>query len=578
MSVRTLVAALLVATSTITGVTASDRSAEAGTVEPVLVLFDGSNLVRAGLDGSNPTWFDSTSGFFPTTLSPDGTRLLSFLEAKDIYSTIHYSDGSPPVVYRASIGQFGWAPDGRHLLGANSLGLVTFDADTGATSVIPGTTDLTSARWSPDGTFIVARAGAATVSIRPDGTGRTPFTGTLPTSPNGRWTLSVNATEDHVSAVDVITGEVTEVITASDLAPGSTYRDWTWGRADDTVIELYVRRDGTTVQRFVHSLSPAGSATSSTVAVGMVRHWVGGVVPADTNGSPPAVTGLAAVSSPGTLALSWSPPVGVTDFAGVDVRYALGTTPPATPTAGLDAGRILASTRTLTPLPPDQPVAISVFSHDWSGNVGPAASIVVDTPHQSLTTLAVRASPFDLVYGTRSTVTATLRALPGGSGVAGAPITVQRRRWNTADPWTTTGTITTDATGVASFVQIPGASTEYRLLFAGDTDHMASQGSARIRVAPRVRLTADRTSGPAGTVVRLTASTAPVRSNAGSWLQRCAPTCVDVGPHLTSALGTVTYMVRLPARGTTVRYRVRVSGAGSNLITGYSNIVTLTGT
>jgi len=223
---------------------------------------------------------------------------------------------------------------------------------------------------------------------------------------------------------------------------------------------------------------------------------VGGLTPADVNGTPSAVSGLAAAVSPSFVHLSWAAPASTSDFAGVEIRYALGSTPPATVTDGLDGGRLLATSRDLGPLPPDQDVAISVFSRDWTGHVGPAATTVTTTPHLTASTLTAHAAPPDIVYGHSSTITATLTRTYDGTPLADAAVTIATRHTNTTDPFIDRTTIPTDATGKLSYLQIPGIGYDYQLRYTGDTDNAAVTAATRIRVAHRVTETLDHASAP----------------------------------------------------------------------------------
>ena len=139
--------------------------------------------------------------------------------------------------------------------------------------------------------------------------------------------------------------------------------------------------------------------------------------PVDSNGPPPAVSGLHATAGvANAAALAWTPPAGTPDFAGVELRYNLGATAPTSVTDGRDGGRLLSPSGTITGLPAGQQVVVSVFSRDWSGHVGPPMSILLTTPAYDGSTLTARGTPFDFAYGTRSTVSGQLTDTQTGAG------------------------------------------------------------------------------------------------------------------------------------------------------------------
>src|SRR6266571_4445626 len=304
---------------------------------------------------------------------------------------------------------------------------------------------------------------------------------------------------------------------------------------------------------------------------------IGGLTVDDVNGAPPAVTDPAASVSPSFVHVSWASPASTTDVAGVEVRYALGSTPPATVTDGLDGGRLLTTSRDLGPLPPDQDVAISVFSRDWSGHVGPAATTVATTPHTSTSTLTATASPGDIVYGHSSTIGATLTRAYDHAPLSNMPVTVATRPWKTTGPFVDRTTILTDAAGKLSYLQIPGISYDYELRYAGDADYAATTATTRIRVAHRVTDKLDHASAPAGTYAHLTATVAPSYPDGKTYLQKYTTRAVTLGPDNTGATSKVTYTIKAPAKGTKMKYRVAVPSGGSYLA-GYGAWLTVTGT
>jgi hypothetical protein len=218
-----------------------------------------------------------------------------------------------------------------------------------------------------------------------------------------------------------------------------------------------------------------------------------------------------------------------------------------------------------------------VFSHDWTGHTGPAATTTATTPQQAATAVTAHAAPFDLVYPGRSTISGTITRTYDGAPVANTTLTVAMRHWNTTDPFVDRATIAVDASGHFAFDQVPGISYDYELRYAGDDGHAAATGTTRIRVAHRVTQTIDHTRAPAGTPVHLTATIGPAYPNGKTYLQTYTTRAINVGPHNTDAHSKVVYTIKAPAKGKKAMYRVFAPGTGS-YINGQGAWITITGT
>jgi hypothetical protein len=504
-------------------------------------------------------------------VSPDGTRIAYFNASGSWVANI---DGSG--AHQLAMGTafpVDWSPDGTQVLLSATNGLVIADATSGAHHLIPNTADAQGGSWSPDGTLIAYASGRTQVLIRPDGTGRTVRSGFY----FGDW--SPTGTEmavlviDELASQNVITGALSNIVPI----PGNESVDEvTWTPDGAGICAAYTGdvSPGAPPGAFTGVACPHASIPgASQPSMG------GGPRPTDTNGTPGPVTGLSATPSPSTVALSWTPPASTPDFAGVSVRYALGNTPPATVTSGLDGGRLLVNATSLQGLPPDQPVSISVFSRDWFGNVSAPATATVTTPHKTLSALAVHASPFDMTYETRSVVTGTLVDSFHRTPIAGATLAISRRVWQTTGAFQPVGSATTNAQGAFTFTQAPSISYDYLISYAGDANHSAASFDQLIRIAHRVSIAANHPSAPAGSSVELTAHTLPPLPNGRSYLaaRNQFGVAVRLGPHPTSSTGAVIYTVRAPARGQSVAYRVEVPGS-NHYIDGASPWIVITGT
>lgn len=588
-ALRRLRAGFVAVTIALIGVNVPGSTAEAITRTPVLAyqsIGSSPGIYTANLDGTHAV-LRIPGGSMPL-VSPDGTKIAYERYVRPTYQLYVASITGTGAIHLADnpVG-YAWSPDSTRLVASVANRLVILTVATGASVVIPGSTGEIQPQWSPDGTLIAGavytgRTPMDQVLQRPDGTGRSlranTFTG--PWSPDGLNMLQIAPSRNCLCAVDVLTRATQSI---AFLRESFGYVGAAWAQpTSDIAPSAFIAVDGNvpylpktpiTIYRFTAEVN-----NGVQIATNAVYPSAGGFTVTDSNGTPPAVTSLTATPSPSYVALAWQAPAATSDFAGAEVRYALGTTPPAQVTDGFDGGRLLSSTRTLGPFPPDQPIAISVFSRDWSGNVGPAVTQLVTTPHQAAVTLTAHASPFDLVYGQRSTVSVSLTRTYDGAPLTSTALTVARRKWATTDPFTYLDTRYTDSNGLTSFLQIPSISYDYTVSYAGDATHAPATAATRIRVARRVTISANRTSAPAGTAVQLTARTAPPVANGQTYLLRwVGDHWITVGPHRTTSTGTVVYTVKTPARGTSVRYRVRVPGT-AGYIDGYSAAVTLTGT
>lgn len=569
---------------------AIDAPAAAATA--VVAFQTPKGIVTADVDGKNPVL--RVQGAFEPRVSPDGRRLVfaridSATRQAFWYSAAITGAGVARIgTGLPALGMPSWSPDGLHLVMSDGVQLYVVTVATGTAVAIPGSVGERSPQWSPDGSLIAAQAanGVDQVLQRPDGTSRVvrPDTPTGPWSPDGRHMLIVAPARNGLEAVDVVTGDVQNL---GFLRESFGYLGAAWAPSAPGTLSAYLSVDSwlpydpgtTTVYRYDAIEGDTLGTTSEPITIASPATFpsAGGYTVTDVNGAPAAVTLGSTTVTPSYVHLAWTAPVSTPDYAGVEVRYALGDTPPASIDGGLDGGRLLTGGTTLGPFAPDQHISVSVFSRDWSGHVGAAATTTAVVPHAAAVTLTAHAVPFDSVAGTRSVITVAATRDFDHSPVSGAVVTVSRRAWPTTNPFVPLATLHADEHGVATMTQIPSQTYSYLFTYAGDADHTPRTALTRIRVARRVSLRADHTSGAAGTLAHLSVTTTPPLVKGTTYLQKFTTRFVDLGPHDTNSLGATTFAVKFPARGTSVRYRVRVPGR-DGYIDSVTAIVTLTGT
>jgi hypothetical protein len=555
---------------------------QAATVAPGLLAYektDGS-IVTARSDGSGAV--RRIVGAAMPLVSPDGRRIAFQRECAPGHTALWVAsaDGSGQRLLVRDVTGSSWSPDGQRLAGRNGTSVVLVTVATGAVTAVPGSAGDYGPQWSPDGTLVAAWSGGTyqhpgQALFRPDGSSRVvrPDMPTGPWSPDGTRYLFVDPPGGGLLAVNVLTGVRESMLF---LRESYDYPGAAWGPSGGAYLGVNSWVPYLPGSVDIYLVGSSDQPDQKVAANAMFPSFGGTPRPADTNGPPPAVSGLAAATSPSTVHLSWQP-AGVSDYAGVEVRYALGHAAPATLQDGLDGGRLLTPTRDLGPLPPDRWIAVSVFSRDWYGNVGGRATVVVRTPHQTQSVLTAHAAPRDLVYGGRSVISGTLTRAFDAAPIADAPLTVSTRTYGTDGPFTLRGTVRTGPDGAYSFMQIPAIGYDYQIGYAGDARRAGATATTTIRVARRVTDTLDRSSASAGTPVHLTAATRPALVDGKTYLQVwCGDHPCTLGPHNTDARGIVVYTVPAPARGTAKRYRVLVPGVGG-YIDGYGGWVTITG-
>jgi hypothetical protein len=374
-----------------------------------------------------------------------------------------------------------WSPDGRFLAfrDGSGLGLGCVDAEGRGWALI--SRDLGQPSWSTDGTQIV--------------------------------TVSSN-----VRMVDLATHSVRTVIAARSELPAHWFEDVTFNAAGDRLYVRHVEVRGKVdftddIRRYTLDGTEDGSFAPISQNLGYSggperRLSVGGGSrPTPPATSPPSVTQLAATTSPSRIQLTWTPPPATSQLAGFTVRYAMGSTPPATVSEGLPAGDTLGAALLVGRLAASTTYSFSVFTRDWSGASSPAAMATATTPAQVATTLTM-AGPGTITYGQGSLLSGQLIREDTGAPVAGATLTLLGH--HTGQPDATLSTLTTDSSGRFSTRRLTSEATRYTVRYAGAGPLLPATASTLVLVRQRITITFSPSSHPpAYSRASVTATVAP---------------------------------------------------------------------
>lgn len=209
---------------------------------------------------------------------------------------------------------------------------------------------------------------------------------------------------------------------------------------------------------------------------------VGGTVDATTDATAPgAVTELSATARPSLIDLSYRLPADA-DRAGVTIRYAIGDVAPASISDGLDGGEAYGPTAELRHLPPDTTYSIAVFSRDWSGHVGPVATVTTTTPH-ALADALTPMTDVGVPYGKRVTVRTRLTRLDDDAPQAGVRLVVRR---TIGKRTRTVGTVTTSSKGIATYSTTITRRQKLTLLVRPSVDHSGASASEVVHAQPHI--------------------------------------------------------------------------------------------
>ncbi|MCW2607343.1 MAG: amidohydrolase [Frankiales bacterium] len=406
---------------------------------------DGSDLRQVTTGRADDAWPD---------WSPDGSTLVFLRDTPTgrVVATVP-AGGGPVRTLAAGTGAPTWSPDGAFVAFGDAGGVSVVPADgRQVDALLPGTPEspLYEPDWSPDGTRLLVTEGGR------DGT------------------TSVQVVE--------LAGGATRTVAVGALRDPVHSPAWS---ADGRTAYLARGYEPGTIAR-VDTMTGVLDPGFSTPGTGPA---LGGGAPerGRDSGAPGPVSGLTARALPSRAELTYDLPAD-RDRAGVVVRYAPGTTPPATAQDGLDGGRALLGRAVLRRLLPDTTYSVAVFARDWSGNLAPAVTTSVTTPHEVATTFRVSASRPLVVHGQTVDLGARLLREDTGEPVAGAVVQVLGH--TTGQPDALIATASTDAAGLAVSRRRPTSTTRYTLRYDGDGQLLPGTGSPLVEVQAAVGVAA----------------------------------------------------------------------------------------
>jgi hypothetical protein len=248
------------------------------------------------------------------------------------------------------------------------------------------------------------------------------------------------------------------------------------------------------------------------------------------------------------------------------VRRSTGAVPPADVTSGVGVyhGR---GTAVATGLTAGSDSSFAVFPVDANGNVGPRTTLTLRGSAVGVT------APSTVTAGRRVTLAGRLTDVRSGAALGGRAVQLESR--HSGGAWVSVRTTTTDALGKYVLTDSPTASTSYRVIYRGSTDHLGvASRVVPVGVRARVSLSANRTSGGRHALFTLSSTVFPGMPGKNVTLQRHrADGWHDVRTKPLSAASTATFQVQ-PDRRDTYTYRVR-RPADADHVAGGSRSVTL---
>ncbi|WUS89100.1 DUF1906 domain-containing protein [Kribbella sp. NBC_00709] len=285
------------------------------------------------------------------------------------------------------------------------------------------------------------------------------------------------------------------------------------------------------------------SETNGGVTISIDKNYLNLTAP------PPPVSSFTVSGGVAAATLRWTKPASTT-LGQIMVRSAVGSTPPALPTSGTAVYNGAASLFTQTGLSNSASYAYRAWVKDSKGKIGPGVDVKLIGSKAT-----IGASAASIMYTGAVTLSTAVSRLDGVK-LAGVPAVLYSKAKN-ASKWSTVGSFTTNASGVASTSQKPAVSTYYMWGYSGATGVLGTRSTA-----PLVQVHPAMSAYLTPAAIKLGASTLlygylnPAHAGTTAYLQRrSGTTWVAVTTGKLTSNGKYAFSVKPTARGT-YTYRV----------------------
>jgi len=152
-----------------------------------------------------------------------------------------------------------------------------------------------------------------------------------------------------------------------------------------------------------------------------------------------------------------------------------------------------------------------------TSNDGTTVSATIPFTVTGCTALTAVAATSSLVYGASSTIAGTLKDTVHNAALSGASIVL---RTCPVGGSCTTRTTMTNGSGGYSFGVKPARNTSYTISYPGTANLASASQTRTVKVAPKVTVTASRTTMPSGGTLKLTGTVAPSHAGKTVLIQR----------------------------------------------------------
>ncbi|MEU8225293.1 DUF1906 domain-containing protein [Kribbella sp. NPDC048915] len=293
----------------------------------------------------------------------------------------------------------------------------------------------------------------------------------------------------------------------------------------------------------VHQFAGDVSETNGGVTMSIDRNYLNLTAP------PPPVTSFTVSGGVTAATLRWTKPSNVT-LGQIMIRAASGSTPPRLPTTGTAIYNGTASLYAHTGLANSASYAYRVWVKNSAGKISPGVDVRLSGSKSM-----IAASATSIMYTGAVTLTTAATRLDGVK-MAGVPMVLYSKA-KTATKWSTVGTFTADANGVARATQKPAVSTYYMWGYNGAAGVLGTRSaSVLVQVHPAISAYLVPASIKLGASSVLYGYVNPPHAGTTAYLQRrSGTTWVAVTTGKLATNGKYAFSIKPTARGT-FTYRV----------------------